>query len=961
MRIQLADNTNNTPGKKDMTKFKLSMLTLALAAAGSGSVAYAQTAEQASEKAKADEQIEVISVTGYRGSLQKAQAIKMSENSIVEVLSAEDIGKLPDTSVAESLARLPGLAGERRNGRTSGLSVRGFNENYVGTSLNGRELLGMGDNRGVEYDLYPSEIVSTALVYKTPDASLMAQGIGGTVDLQTVKPLTSERTVALNLNYEKNGQDSGNPDFDNNGHRLSFNYIDKFLDDKLGLALVVASMETPRQEEQFRGWGYAGANASKAAAGVTVPAGTAVLGGHDSFTRSAMLERDSVAAVVEYIVNDDMKLTFDALYIDFNEQDVRRGLEEGGAEWGTGAYTITGVENGLVTSGYHDGFYSVIRNDAREQDAELKTFGLNLEYKINDNWMAELDVSSGKVTKTITDVESYSGVGRANVAGRPLTARSWEMTSSGVKYSNHPTIAPVDLTNPSLIRLAGPQAWGGSLNPISRFQGVPGFGPDTAQDGFVNQPDFEETLDSVRLQANGYVEWGIFKELELGVVYKERSKTKINNGAFLTAKDWPSASPIPNVLGVADLSFIGINGVLAYDSLGLYNSGFYTSTDAALLENGRFGDTYTINEELTTVYGMLDISTEVAGLLVNGNVGLQIVNSKQDGKGFDASTGPSGFTVAVPVTGGADYTDVLPSLNLSVEVADRQFVRTGLSKVMSRPRMDDMRPNKQVTFSFNDNAILNSNPQNSAWSGNGGNAELKPLEADQFDLSYENYFHDNGFFAASFFFKDLKNWHRNVSLIKDFEANYIPGFHQTSDASGNLPPATFLGKVDIRQDGLQGFVRGYEFQASVPFDIFHDALDGFGIVASATFLDGKLDDGGRVPGLSNEIYTLTAYYEFKGFEFRISGTKRDDFQTETRGLSLKLDPVVDLGGQLWDAQIGYDFSESDIDALNGLRVTLQAQNLTDEKTIQTNGSDARQITQFQSFGRNYMLGLNYKF
>ena len=173
-----------------MTKFKLSMLTLALAAAGSGSMAYAQTAAQADEQAKADEQIEVISVTGYRGSLQRVQAIKMSENSIVEVLSAEDIGKLPDTSVAESLARLPGLAGERRNGRTSGLSVRGFNENYVATTMNGREILGIGDNRGVEYDLYPSEIIAGAMVYKTPSANHVNQGLGGIVDLQTLRPDT---------------------------------------------------------------------------------------------------------------------------------------------------------------------------------------------------------------------------------------------------------------------------------------------------------------------------------------------------------------------------------------------------------------------------------------------------------------------------------------------------------------------------------------------------------------------------------------------------------------------------------------------------------------------------------------------------------------------------------------------------------------------------------------------------
>ena len=951
-----------------MTKFKLSMLTLALAAAGSGSMAYAQSTEQA----KADEQIEVISVTGYRGSLQKAQAIKMSENSIVEVLSAEDIGKLPDTSVAESLARLPGLAGERRNGRTSGLSVRGFNENYVGTSLNGRELLGMGDNRGVEYDLYPSEIVSTALVYKTPDASLMAQGIGGTVDLQTVKPLSAERTIAFNGSYEKNDQDSGNPDFDNNGHRLSFNYIDKFLDDKLGVALVVATLETPRQEQQFRGWGYAGVNLGlndegelqnprRATDEVDVPAGTVILGGHDSFTRSAMLERDSVALVLEYAVNDKLKATFDALYIDFNEQDARRGLEEGGAEWGTGAYTITGVDNGLVTSGYYDGFYSVVRNDVREQDAELKTFGLNLEYQINDNWLGQLDISSGKVTKSITDIESYSGVGRANMPNRPITARSWEMTSNGAFYSAHPTIAPVDLTDPSLIRLAGPQAWGGSLAPIQQFQGVPGFGPDTAQDGFVNNPDFEETLDSVRLQANGYVEWGIFNELELGVVYKERSKTKINNGAFLTANTWPNDGAIPNVLGVADLSFIGINGVLAYDSLGLYRSGFYTETDAALLENGRFGDTYTIDEKLTTLYGKLDISTEIGSVMVTGNVGVQIINSKQDGTGFETSTGADFFTDVTNVSGSADYTDVLPSLNLSFEVADRQYVRTGLSKVMSRPRMDDMRPNSQISFQFNDNNILSAEPTNSAWTANSGNTELKPLEADQFDLSYENYFHDNGFFAASFFFKDLKNWHRNVTVITDFSPYYIEGFHQSSDDSGNLPPATQLGRFDIRQDGLTGFVRGYEFQASVPFDIFHEALDGFGIVASATFMDGKLDDGGRVPGLSEEIYTLTAYYEYKGFEFRISGTKRDEFQTEERGLSLSLTPVNRKGSELWEAQIGYDFSESGIDALEGLRVTLQAQNLTDEKDVSTNGDDTRQVVTYQSFGRNFMLGLNYKF
>ena len=118
----------------------------------------------------------------------------------------------------------------------------------------------MGDNRGVEFDLYPTEIVSNILVYKTPEAGLMTQGIGGTVDIQTVSPLSAQRTVAINGSYEKNQQDAGNPDFEDNGHRLSFNYVDQFANDKLGVALVIADMESPRQEQYFHGWGYAPAN-----------------------------------------------------------------------------------------------------------------------------------------------------------------------------------------------------------------------------------------------------------------------------------------------------------------------------------------------------------------------------------------------------------------------------------------------------------------------------------------------------------------------------------------------------------------------------------------------------------------------------------------------------------------------------------------------------------------------------
>lgn len=960
-----------------MSQFKKSVLAFSVTAALSGLSATSAVAQESADNAE-NEVTEVIQVRGIRGALQRAQAIKMEQTSFVEVLSAEDIGKLPDTSIAESLARLPGLAGERRAGRVSGLSVRGFNENYIGTTLNGRELLGMGDNRGVEFDLYPAEIVSTAVVYKTAEAGLMVQGVGGTVDLQTVKPLSADSTFTVNGRFEQNQISALNPDFDDNGHLVSLNFVDQFADDTIGLALVVASQETPRQEEQFRGWGYPTVGPQDRDS-VTVPDGTALLGGHDSFARSAMIERDSIAAVIEWAPSDNLSVQLDALYIDFLENDARRGLEEGGPVWGPNNYSANAIDNGLITAADWDGFYSVVRNDVREQEAELTTFGLNIEYNLNDDWSLEIDLSSGEVDKTLTDVESYSGVGRAGIEGRPLTARSLQLGGNhGWTFGNHPTISPVDLTDPSLVRLAGPQSWGGALNPVTALSdaAAPGASLGNAQDGFVNQPVFDEELDAARLEIEGFVEWGFVNNFKAGVIYSDRQKTKVNNGQFLTAPSFfdpngPTDAPIPDVLGVTSLSFIGIDGVLAYDSLGLFNSGYYTSTDAALIENGRFGDTYTIEEEIINAYVKFDLEHEFGDMLLTGNFGLQVIDVDQFARGFNTTTGNGGFTQVTPTEGGDSYTDVLPTLNLRLEVAEDQFVRFAAGKVLSRPRLDDMRPNNQVTFNFNPGNITATDLANSPWGGSAGNPALQPLEANQIDISYENYFADAGYFSLGFFYKDLKNWHREGAAVADFSQFYIPEYHQVEvgvdtdgdgvdDSTEVLMPTLFQGGVSFREDGLQGFVRGWEAQLSLPFEILHDSLNGFGMFASATLMEGELDDGGRIPGLSKDSYSLTMFYENQGFEFRVAAIKRTDFLTEERGLSLALVNANREGTTFVDAQIGYDFSESDWEALHGLRVTLQGQNLTDEYDL-TTGDDARQVLSSQRFGRNFILGLNYQF
>lgn len=191
-----------------------------------------------------------VTVTGIRKGIEDAISVKKNSSSIVEAISAEDIGKLPDISIAESLARLPGLAAQRVAGRAQVISVRGLSPDFSTTLLNGREQVSTGDNRSVEFDQYPSELLGSVLVYKTPDAALTGQGLSGTIDLQTVRPLAfAKTTFSVNLRGEKNSLGSI-ADAKSTGSRFSVSYIDQFANRTVGLALGYAHLTSPVLENQ---------------------------------------------------------------------------------------------------------------------------------------------------------------------------------------------------------------------------------------------------------------------------------------------------------------------------------------------------------------------------------------------------------------------------------------------------------------------------------------------------------------------------------------------------------------------------------------------------------------------------------------------------------------------------------------------------------------------------------------
>ncbi|WP_394205827.1 TonB-dependent receptor [Shewanella waksmanii] len=912
-----------------MFQFKPSLLTLAIAAS-MGTTAYAAE-NDANNATVQDENIEVIKVSGIRRSLQESQSVKMSSSSVVEAISAEDIGKLPDVSIAESLARLPGIAAQRLDGRANVVSIRGLGPDFSLATLNGREQASINDNRGVEFDQYPSELLNTVVVYKTPDASLMTQAIAGTVDMQTISPLRhGERTFAVNLRGEMNDLGALNAGSTDKGYRGSISYIDQFADDTIGVALGYSRMQSPNQEERWNAWGYPENDA-----------GDKILGGAKPYVRSSELERDGVMAVFEYEPNEQFRSVVDVFYTSFFDEQILRGIEIPGAwggGWANSGNTATTTEDGLVTEGAFQDAMVLVRNDTNTRDADSLSLGWNTEYIINGNWTVEADLAMSKVERTDIGIETYAGTGRGNGVGAVEPNLGFKYTGDG-RYLFDPSLNYAD---PDLIKLGGAFSWGPSID-------------GNMQDGFINKPEIEDELKSLRLGTTYTFDDGFMRSIEFGVNYTNREKSKVDNGEYLTLKGYEIGSgdnymltvPDEYLLSPTSLAFFGMGDMLSYDALALYNADFYNSLDAALVQPERSTNTWQVEEEVTTFYVKADFETELGDMPLTGNFGVQAVQTNQSSNG-KAVQDVNGNLEVVDSYGEDDYLEWLPSMNISLGLTDSQRIVFAAARTMSRARMDQM--NASASFNYDP-----TGPGGIYYTGSSGNPQLKPWMANQFDLSYENYFSDQGYFAIAAYYKKLENTVYTDTVFIDFE-DVIPG----------VEPGKGQGSFDVPQNGEGGYIQGIEASVSLDFGYFADALEGFGTILNGSYNDSEVKekpDSDPIPlqGLSEKTFNATVYYERAGFEARISSRYRSEFLGEVTAISLSRQQVNVAAETVVDAQIGYDFGQGGFTSLDGLSIMFQVNNLTDEPFTTYTGDDQREVRDYQSYGRNYMLGANYRF
>jgi len=944
-----------------------SALVLAMAIPGA---AVAQSATTSVTDEGQGTEVDEIVVTGLRRGLADSIATKRRETSIVEAVSAEDIGKLPDVSIAESIARLPGLAAQRVNGRAQVISIRGLAPDFTTTLLNGRQQASSGDNRAVEFDQYPSELLSGVVIYKTPDAEVSGMGLSGTADLRTVRPLAfGTRAVAVNMRGEMIEDDALNDDVRNYGGRFSISYIDQLADGTLGLALGYAHLDSPSQNKHYKAYGYEafGGACEPSAPGATCTidsvqpdsADTALLlNGQEVFATSRLNQRDAVIGILEWRPTDQLHSTLDVYYSKFEQEETTRG-----AQWFSNPYADDAYFTDVVTeerggslfgrSGTINNAVPILRNDYNTREDEIFSIGLNTEYEINDRTriVADLSYSNNRRRETILETYAGYGLGVGGVTpGTPNIGRTTDVIGFTVNDDGYPTYSEgLDYADASQVSLGDRAPWGG-----------------WGHDGAIRFPDVEESITSADLKIQRDMD-GFFNTFTAGVNHAKREKSKRVDDYDLFLKNGRQQVYVdPQYLETpVSLAWAGFGDVLAVDmsrALDVYYD------RAPILDANYFDKNWDIEEQVTTAFVKLDFE----GGNWRGNVGMQAVVQDQQSTGVVINgTEPGAPIDPISVTKGADYLDILPSLNLIYDLGGGHRLRFAASRTMARPRMDEMRAN--VTPGFN-SLVCSGQPcppgsTVNPWSASGGNPELEPWRANAFDLAYEWYVDSTTYLSIAGFYKDLETYIYVQNGTFDFSGIPLPSTASSIPSDVTISP---IGQISLPANGDGGTVQGLEVSGALNFGTVWAPLDGLGMLGSISFTESDLNpapDGQevRIPGLSGTVYNITGYYERGGFQARISKRFREAFKGEVVQLFATRGYTEILDDEQIDAQIGYTFEQG---PLEGLGVLFQVNNLTNSPYRTRLGLDSGGTTTadggslpetYEEYGRQFLFGVNYRF
>lgn len=857
------------------------------------------SAQAAEQQATSGGIIEEVQVTGIRESLRDALSIKMNSDLVVDAISSEDIGQLPDVTIAESINRLPGINATRDRGNDSQAVVRGLGARLVLGTINGREVASSEPDRNVRWEIYPSEVVSGVKVYKTQSADLIAGGVAATIDIQTLQPLDyhgADFVIRGGPVYYDEGADI--PDYDPWGYRASGSYVLK-ANETFGLVLGLTAQQQKNGYPSFTGWGY---NDSRARPPTGASDFTGDLNGDgtpDATPWGAQVsvngidqDRRGVSLGTQWRPSDRFELRFDALYSDVDIHEDQGQTVYGQNNWGNwnngswAAYNAPGasytiVDGTVVAATLPFSSVTTVVSDY-DESKELSVTGLNGRWS-GERWSVAGDIS-------------YSKAERENVWKAVRTEVYPDWMTWDTRGGRLPTITTS--VDPTTLTQIAPDYRGGSVD-----------GPEHLNDELTaGALDFSRSIDG-----------GLLSSLQFGARLSNRTK---KHDRMETYPSTPAGGVVipASMFRVYHVPSVNLPPVLLGDYDAIARLAYGSSLDPSNAREN-LSQRWKVKEEVAEGYFKLGFESDAIARRVTGNIGVRVLDVQTTSDGFQQATGASALA---PVSVEHDYSEVLPSANVNFNLTETTLLRFGLAKVVARPPLDELRASRTLTSWL-------------PYTGNAGNPNLEPFKATQFDASYEWYFHDEALLGFAAYYKDV--------------SSYI-GWRQD--------PQTFQGityAVATPVNGEGGSITGAELTFQTPF-FFWRGLENFGVYSNYAYVDSDVQEFVPVTdpltgaGFAQHTVVFDLWYSSGPIEARLGYKYHSPFTVIYGWNGADLQTLEDES--VLDLSTSYQLT-------SGVQLRFQVNNLTDEPLRMYRDNQQNRIGRYDEYGRRYLLDVTMKF
>jgi iron complex outermembrane receptor protein len=764
---------------------------------------------------------ETVIVSGIRRSLESARNAKRNAPQIVDSIVADDIGKLPDRNVAESLSRVSGVQVDRGIAEGTSVSIRGLRQNV--TLFNGREIFDSTGRGGIGLDqsgtstygvmaLVPSDLIGRLDVTKLAGAEQISGGLGGIIDIRTRLPLDgpdSQFAARAALTHDKlPGK---------NGSELFGMWSGKFANNTVGILASVSSDTRQLAQQGLDTFsGYRAFNGN--------------FGNQDVRAQDIAEKRKKLGfnATLQWRPSNHLEITADTFmskldsdreryWLSFNPTD---GLTN--ATYSANKILLTGRATTAVLS----------NTEFADVESDVSSSAVRAKFVVSDSLRGSAEASMGSAESSFHQLyfrlQPLAGI---------VPVVDFDLTKGN--FGNY-SISGIDLANPATLR------------HTILFDNLYRAATDT------------KALRTDFTYSTGF---DLFESIEFGARYNTLDSIQNPLRADIRPAGGIPASQMSAFLGSYNSS--GAIGGLpssyqiaakgSFTSCASFTSIPAISQDPQCLNpastiNSRAG-TFDVRETFTDAYLKANYGTAISGVEVSGNAGVRMVQRKLESIGNLMS----GTGASTPTTFLRDDREVLPSAVARIDLGNGSLVRLGAAKVVAFPNTADL--NNGVTLS--NNAVFVNGVQTAVGSGAGGSPGLNPFKANQLDVSFEQYFGKQGLASLGLFNKSVSSF-----IVQRQSAESYSGVN-------------YLINRKVNGEGAK--VKGAELLLQLPFYFMPTPFNDFGVMATYSYIDSTTpirDAAQRVlpfPGLSKNNVNLVLYYETGPLSLRAAYNWRDEY------------------------------------------------------------------------------------